>query len=274
MWSRHSTGRVVVGQDEALLHARLDKRDGTRRGVIYCHNLGAGALTPLDPTVAPGTNQLLRAIADAGFPVLTHDFGYGAFGNPAAVELVEAARQVLQFSPAQGGGGAKAGPVILLGVSMGGALAVNYAKTYRANVRALLGVVPLSDLDDARNNNRPNGWTGAAPNAPINVNAINTAYGLPMGSTGDYPLHGSSLVPLPAGANPAIDYAGAVGIPAKAWYADSDATVPPATVIDLWAHKLGGEAVDISPGPDLHDEAAIERIDPDDVLRFLWPHAA
>lgn len=266
-----SAGQVFLGENETLAIPRGYARDGSKMGIIYCHNLGGSAQYPaLDGAGEPNFQRILQTLVDiGGFPVIFQDMGGQTWDNDTALARVTASKAFLQQLPtvANGfmGGGAKAGKVGLFCWSMGGSSSVRWAADNPTLVACMAGLQPLSDINDLRNFNRPNGWTGVTPNAPLNVRSANVGLGLPQDSTSDYPTHGASLAALPAGTDPTTHFP--TGIPAKAWYSTDDVTVPPATVTHLWRDLMGGTAVAAGTGG--HGDAGLAGVNGWELVQFF-----
>jgi pimeloyl-ACP methyl ester carboxylesterase len=163
--------------------------------------------------------------------VSIYDEGNG-WGNDAAVADIDTARVFL------GTLGCATDKVLLVGASMGVVDALNYARAHPDRVAAIVGMIPGSDVNDLRDNNRA-GTTQAA---------INTAWGLAGGST-------SATVPLPARANPTDDANAALIASAGARIAKIGAA---ATAID----SVTG-----------HSDATVGKTPTDEVVRTLYAAA-
>lgn len=237
----YGTSRYQSGEADCVFLPKRWKGDGTRIGIVWEHSAGQTA-AGIKNAANTGQYTLAHAVAEY-FPVVVADLGGQlTWGNATAQTRLGTARSYLQSTY-----GAKAGPVVLIGVSMGGLLAVNWAKNNPSLVACIAGITPASDLADLRDNDR------AGHKADIE-----SAWGIASGA------------PLPAGANPATDYAGAVGIPAKAWYSTGDTLVLPATVTDLWGTKLGGQLTVV--GTMDHGESAVAAVDVHELFDFIEAH--
>ncbi len=246
----------TASQKYVAYKPREYKPDGTKRWIVYLHSASLSSYSHLTSAGA-GAGKLLQAVGDV-FPIIAidggtipgsgTDDGTETFGNTTAVNrIADAVAWVID--PAKGGG--KTDKVMLMGTSQGAAGIVNYAKANPTKVAAMVGVLPVSDLQ----NSRVNDW------GPGLRAVIDGAHGV------TYPAS------LPAGVDPATNYSGASGIPLKAFYLPSDATVPHSTVTDLWVTKLGGTEQAISPDG-AHSDAAVGNVPVSDVISFLLPYAA
>lgn len=268
-----SSGGPTGTQKYATIEPREHKRDGTRRWLIWLHYAGVDAWSPWT-TAGLGTLKLVQLLGDY-VPILAidggtipgsgTDDGQYTFGNTTVVSRIADAFTWCT-DPAKGGG--KTDKVFLGGASQAVPGIINYAKANPTKVAAMFGVLPLSDLDDARNNNRPNGWTNATTQAsPANTDHICAAHGLTLNTTNDG-VHGtSSNVALPAGVNPQTADLSALTMPIKAWRSPGDTTVPTATVTALFVTKLGATVADVSPDSG-HTDASLGAVAAADV----WAH--
>jgi pimeloyl-ACP methyl ester carboxylesterase len=229
------------------------QRDGSKRGVIYCHGAGQDARAAAGWDKAqpntPATNQRLLAgkIAAAGFPLVAIDAGLDAWGNDTAITAMGQAQTYLQ-----GALGAKAGKILMLGVSMGNLTALNYTRQNRALVAAVVGIMPLSDLNHYFVNSG-------------NAASVNAAYGGAYSDT----TNAGGLWHNPT------KYAAAdlAGLAYKAWYGASDTIVPPATVTNVLS-LIGGTASGVSLAGQVHGETLVGAVNADDVVAFLLANEA
>lgn len=246
----YANGRIVAGQDDVVFTPRGGPRG--KRGVVLLHGQDTSLLVWSDPSGSPGQASIGTALASVGFVCVSiFDEGNG-WGNDAAVADIDTARLYL------GTLGCATDKVLLVGASMGAVDALNYTRAHPDRVAALVGIIPGSDVDDIRDNNRA-GTTRAA---------INTAWGLAAGST-------SASVPLPARANPSADANAAAiassGAVINLYYSTVDTVVIPATVVAL-AAKLGASAtaIDSSTG---HSDATVGKTPTDEVARTMYAAA-
>lgn len=238
MFASYGSGRYFTGEGDWFVAPRTYKPDGTLRGVIYCHGAGstvAGYVA--DPTSAQ--YRLIQAIGSA-FPTAVCDLGgVLTWGNATMRSRVDSARAWLQ-----GPWGAKAGTVLLVGYSMGGAGALNYAQGSPGTVAALAGIMPVTDIAEMYATDR--GSYRAS---------IGTAWGV------TYPA------PLPVGASPAASYGQA--LPLSFWTASNDTTALPAPAAVL-AASVGGAVHDVGPV----GHSGVDAVPIPDVLAFLRARAA
>lgn len=247
----HQIGSYVASEDSVLWTPR-GYVAGSKPGVIYCHGAGERATVPMNyGGNKPNEQALLQRICEAGYMVGTYDLGvFGAggttdsdsWGNTNAQTRVGQAITHIQAA------GAKSGKVILLGISMGHVTAFNYAKSNPSNVQAVIGVIPVCDLDDIRDNNR-NSYRAS----------ISTAWG-----TGAWTSAGTPA--LPAGANPATSNSGWSAKPWLGFYKSDDTIITASTVTAL-ATAVGGTAVNMGTGG--HTDASIGDVDLPTLFAFL-----
>lgn len=263
--STYEVGAYQAARGDVLWLPHGYKRDGTKRGVIFCHGAGELCAAPLN---YPGAGKqaeasLLQQVASI-YPTIIHDAGtFGSGGvldsdswgsTNAQAETDLAINRLI----AAGGGGALNGPVLFIGFSMGHVLALNYAQASagnRARVKAIVGVLPVNDLDDIRDNNR--GGFQASISTAWN-RAPWTAPGTPA---------------LPAAANPALpaNQTRWLDVPQRLYYASDDAICTPATVATMQANVPIISTVNLGVGG--HSDASIGHVSPADLLAFLAANA-
>lgn len=192
------TNTLTITQDNGRVHTGEDdvfwRWSRGNPGVLAFHGATNTAWTLPDDGVWYGVPA---AVANAGFTMLAAGYGGDTWGNDTAI-----ARTLEAQSYLQGVMGGTAGQIALLGGSMGGLNAINYARAYPANVACLALIVPVVDLADMHDNNR--GGLAAS---------IETAYG---GSSGYAAAVGTK--------NPAVNTSeiAALNIPTRIWYSTSD----------------------------------------------------
>lgn len=164
-----------------------------RPPLVWCH--GNNGSTLADYTTYSASLRLLAQ----HYTVIVADLGGNTFGNDTGIARVgQALTYLASFSAT--------GPAMLVGVSMGAAVALNYAVRNPANVRAVAGVIPAVDL------NVPDGHVAAA--------AIDLAY--PPGYNPANPDHA---------AHSPVEFAADLpeSMPIHLWTSSNDTTVLPAT---------------------------------------------
>ncbi len=176
-------------------------------GAVFIHGLNGRASDGIGGSPnGPGTRvaALMRMIALEGVPVLSIGAAGNSWGNDKAMADVTAAMKYLDR-----GVGARRNRVVLIGISMGGQIAMVWAASHRASVAGVAGLIPVSSLTDFYDNNRLDARA-----------SIDSAYG--------GPLSAKTLAdrdPL------ALARTGKLaGVALAAWYGRDDTDVPPQTV--------------------------------------------
>jgi alpha-beta hydrolase superfamily lysophospholipase len=188
----------------------------------------------------------MREVASI-YPTLSCTFaGQQSWGNDTSIATVTDAVNYLQSTF-----GAASGKVLLVGQSMGHAVLANWARANRALVGGLVGIVPVSDLNDMVTNNRG----GTAAN-------INAAYGGTYSDTTHGPTH-----------NP-TKYAAAdlASLPWLGFYASDDTTVVPSTVTGLRS-LIGTSATAVNIGTGGHTDTVVANLNVSQLLAFLAANA-
>lgn len=265
--SNYGTGRYQAARSDLLWLPKGYRRDGTLRGVVYLHGAGELAASPLN--YAPGGKQaeasLLYSIAEL-YPTISFDCGtFGSndlfdsnhFGSlNAQSELTNAIAwlQTAGGAGGSGGGGAKAGKVLLVGISMGHAISMTWgqAGTNASKIGCIVGILPVNDLDDIRDNNR-GGYRAV----------ISTDWGV-----GAWVSPGNPA--LPAGANPALvaNQTKLRTIPQRLYAASDDTICTFASSVALQAN-LGSICTLVNLGAGDHTDASVGHVSIPDVLAFL-----
>lgn len=241
---RIESGKRVVATEQDVLWLPRDWRKTAQAtnpyGVVYVHGHGDSATSGMDISSKLGQFSLIKAMVDAGYPVLAMDLGEtgvtpggkDGWGNATVVARIATAFTYMTGVAV----GAKTAKVFLVGVSMGNIGAMNYAKANPTKVAGLFGVIPACDMDDIYQNNRSN------LRAPIG-----TAHGV------TYPTA------LPAGSNPATSTGSLSSVPTRLSYSTADAIIIPATVTAL-ASAIGATAL-IHSTSLAHSEASVAAAD-------------
>ena len=224
--STWSIDKVVSGQRELIIKPKFPP-ESPKMGIMFCH--GAGGLA--DQALRPEFAKVLQPLSDLGHPIMSHDLVSSAtWGNDAGQSAMTTAKAYMHASM-----GAKAGKILLVGASMGGLSSFVWAKNNPTLVAGIIGIVPVSDVNDIYTNNRQGLATWIA-----------SAY-----------AGGWSQATLGAARNPiTFATAGALaGIPALLFSAASDATVIPSTVLAL-KNAIGASATHVSMTGD-HDNYTV-----------------
>lgn len=96
--------------------------------IFYVPGLGRQASDKKDLT----TEAMFAGLVDAGYAVVVGDIGFNTWGNPASVEALH--QLVQQYNLGQ--------PPRLIGISMSGAILLNYGKKYP--VHSAVGLIPVT----------------------------------------------------------------------------------------------------------------------------------
>jgi pimeloyl-ACP methyl ester carboxylesterase len=242
-------GQYASGQasdKHVVIHDRSYRPDGTKRAVIWMHSAGGDAIEP----VIASNNALphLAAIASLGVPIISFDAAGGGaqapakhWGNDYAQARVTDA---LAYLRSKFGVHPTAAP-ILLGVSMGGLLALNYA---RLNPVAATGLMyPVVDLQAIHD-----GTGGASAGGAATTEAA----------------HGGTLATFDAGVaahNPQQNQAAYLGKTITMWHSDSDTVVGTANQT-AFAQGVSSLVTRVLPGA---AHADMTRIDPGVLAAFV-----
>lgn len=228
-----------MGEQNLSMLRKADPRDGTRRGVIFLHGAGGLETQAIDAGSYPNLTGIIRAIADAGYPVLSARQTGDGWANDATITKIGLAKTYLQ-----GTLGAKSGKVFLFGGSMGAASAMAYARANPTSIAGLLLMLPVSDLQDFVTNDR--GGLASSVNAAYSGGYSNATYG--------------------ATHNPTTFASSLAGIPVQAWYSTTDTVVIASTVTPVMA-AIGG--VDLRALTGSHSDTPFGQVTIPDVLTFL-----
>lgn len=188
-----------------LLYPQPDSGNKLRPPLICLH--GADALNPalgaeqfVDTVSLPHLSALVASLANAGFACFAPNMDGNTWGNDVALKRISEALDYL------GTLGYRTDRVGLLGISMGGGAAYTWARAHRSAVGAMVGILPLSDLN------------GVHADARF-ASSIDAAYGGAYRDAIDGPTH-----------NPKDFASSLAGMPTQVWYAIDDNIVLPSTV--------------------------------------------
>lgn len=168
-------------------------------GIVFCHGSGDSARISYDD---PVQFDLCSRLAQNATVILA-DLGLQTWGNDTAITRIGEAIAYLRTSYGV------QGKVALVGASMGNANQMAYARANPSQVRAIAGIIPLTDLTDVMTR-------GAAAE-------VNAAYGGTYSDVTNGPTH-----------NP-IRYASTLPttMPIRLWSSPTDALVPYQTALDF-----------------------------------------
>lgn len=132
-------GRYVAAEwDVTMWPISLPVAD--RPPLVWCHGNYGTALAD-----ASTYGNELRLLAQR-HTVIAADLGFNTFGNDTGITRVG---QVLDYLAAAHG---LTAPAVLVGASMGGAVALNYAVRFPERVAAVVGIIPALSLDAPETN--------------------------------------------------------------------------------------------------------------------------
>lgn len=249
MASLVTTRGIYSGSDAHMAgHSRLYKPDATKRGVLWFHATGDSELEAwgLDAGGASAARPVAQVFTDLGLPVMCINAGGKNWGNDAAQTLASAA-----YSYLQGTLGAAPGKVIVAAVSMGGLLALNWARANPTLVEAVVLFYPVVNLVACHD------ATGGASNY---ATEINTAYTDLAGYNAAKAAH-----------DPAQNAASYTGVPIRMYRSTADAAVGSANQ-DAFATAVGGSAFQtVSLGASGHPDMSV--IPLGDLAAFVAAHA-
>jgi pimeloyl-ACP methyl ester carboxylesterase len=184
---------VYQSVDGQIIHkGRLARWDGTQRLVVCCHGRAPAALNGQSclqfAQNAGGAGPHLLALAERGYAVMGIDAGGQlTWGNQTSTAAVTNA--LAWARDAARGFAHPTKPAVLLGYSMGGAVATNYANLHPENVAALILEAPGVDIGYFH----ANGYAAE----------IDTAY--PAGYTGRDPMTFAGALEMPTRIYTALD---------------------------------------------------------------------
>jgi dienelactone hydrolase len=248
MISTFAAGRYSAtgsGESDALCFPRKARAAGVKRGVLFCHGAEDTAIKVIDP--ANVYRALVAKLVDqAQTPLEAADLGAvqgtsDVWGNSTGMGRMDDSWAWLKNA---NGGGAKTDKAILVGGSMGGLMAVNWASRNPTLVAAIVLVIPALDLQDIYVNDRGPGLQAE----------IQAAYG----GAPDY-----------ATRSPMNLAASLTGIPTKIWYSTNDPVTPSVGTNATFAASVGSSCSTQSMGAVGHVFSAV---DPDQVLNFVSPY--
>jgi len=215
-YSSRGIGYSVTAPTETmmLIREKLSPTDGTYHGILCFHG-HAGDSSQFEPfgqstITAPGYHTW--QLAEAGYLMGSIDAGGGtAWSNSAAMD-----RATDGYNWLTGTAGAKTGKIGLMGWSMGGMTALNWAKRNPTLVAGVLLWAPATDLDYFHSTS---GYTpaygSALPNNAGWTSEIDASYGSPYATTSTgYRIRDEYS-----------SWAG-LGIPIRVIHASDDTTIP------------------------------------------------
>jgi hypothetical protein len=240
--SSAGNGRVLAGLNDYFMRPSRGFVQGQNRGIMYAHQGGTSAFAVRDMIAQPGSARLMQALAAAGYPIAATSYIPPAtVGTAAAVARVAATVTAVKTAE----GGASADPVIAIGISNGFTSLINHFYTNPSSVAAIVGILPLWDLDMNYQTN-PGGVRSI----------IEQAWGI------TYPTS------LPADSDPRTHTAPLNGKPTRLYYASDDGLFNGGQIaLALAAFGANCECIDV--GALGHGDAAINAIDKEELIAWI-----
>jgi dienelactone hydrolase len=254
MYTSLGVGRIHASEKDAIILPRLWKGDGTKPGIVLCHQGGADGWA-FNTQGNTGMIAIIKALAEYGYAMVAQDMGPNLFPWANATSR---ARFLECRTYLQGTLGAKSGAVGAVTLSMGGPQALLTKKENPTLVGPIVSFLPATPVGYYRDND-----------TQAQRSVINTALGLAAGSTADYPTHGSSLVALAANSDPHVD------TPSNThWLAygtNDDPYVPTSKMTEMAGLIVaaGGTATTTVTGSGGHSDSAAQGADPLDIVRHF-----
>lgn len=244
VWTNYAVDRVVAGDGFMVMLPKLFRPNGTYPIAVYCHGHGENAWLPMQAQRF-GQYQFIRAVAEAGYLVISGDFGGNLWGNDTAQSRIAST-----ITYAKNTLGGKVGKVAMFGTSMGGCTALSYGARYPAEVACIAAIGPACDL------------TLMDPK----FGTVDAAYGGAYSDTVHGPDHNPQKMAT----------LGKFGsMPVKAWYGDTDTVVLPSLITNLKA-AIDANSVNplctIIPVSGGHAESTWANVPGSDVAAFLKTH--
>lgn len=239
-------GTIVAGENDLTFMPREGCKG--KRPIFLFHGQLRPASDWNDIVNAVGSTSLAWALARAGFLVIAAYWSGPTWGNAAFRSEVEVARAYA------GGLGAATDKFIAMGASMGAFEVLSLAQHVPAEVACGVGLIPAVSLGDFRDNNLANAR-----------NYINTAFGLPAGST-------SATNSLPADADPFVPANAALITPPIKFYGSSSDVFADWSKTLIMAEMINATADDVNPTGG-HSEATIHSAPVDEICAFALAHA-
>lgn len=239
---------IAAGERHNVFVPRFYKPNATITPVIFCHHYSGGSWTayygwsgPTGLDLNYNIALICQALAYTGRPVIATDMG-GQFQWPTATVMARMDGALAQVASQTG---CRSDRALLFAVSMGGAVALNWARRNPSKTAALAAVIPVPNITYFHDN--------------VDANNIDTSYG----------SHAAYLAAMPD-YDPNLAAANSwSGIPIKMWTSSNDTTAPPA-VTAAFATRIGIEA----PGDmGAHGHTVPDSLDQASLINFLLSHA-
>jgi alpha-beta hydrolase superfamily lysophospholipase len=232
---------ALAGEGTLAIYPKMWRPDGTGKALIYAHGFGGSALECRRPSL-PEFNMyaLVEAAVEAGYAVLSSDFGGSLWGNSSHLSKITAAVGYLGTAM-----GANTSRVGFIGQSMGHVAAMNWAAQNRARTAFVVSTIGVADL---ANINGQSKYT----------DSITAAYG-----------QAYTDAALGATYNPSVSASSKfAGLPWLGWAGTADTTCPIARTRAL-AAAIGSTATLREMAGGEHDWASLSAIDVAATVDFM-----
>lgn len=237
MWTSAGIGRVTASEADVIMRPKC--RQGTKPGVLYVHGAEADTGGGLTWMKIATRARLINAIADAGYTMLSCDLGgVATWGNDTAMARITAAKNYLLTLQ-----DVSAGPIILVGQSMGGQNSLVWAAANPSLVKCVIGAIPVINIQDVRDR--------------VYTTSVDAAYSGGYSDATYGAAHSPYVIAGDGGLN---------GIPMQLWYGDSDNTCLPEYTQAMGLRADTVELHELSGG---HAESTVAQVDPSLVLSFI-----
>lgn len=238
--SSYAIDRYTPGTEVDIILGTIKTDVGQQpNGVVYCHGSGATAIDTLNKS----EQRTILYGAARHATVVSADYGGETFANDVAITRIGEAIALLRANYGQ------SGPVILVGASMGAGNALAYAYHHPENVKAVAGIIPMTDIADVMTR------------MSLIATRVNAAYGGTYNDVTDGPNHSAIHFATGLPAN----------LPIHLWSAPQDVLVPPSVTAAFVAVRPQTGLTTLPPGG--HTDASIGNA-ADAVTQFVRSHQA
>lgn len=166
--SSYNVGLVTASEVGISLRPKFTPSP-TKNGVMYCHAAGSDGSDIINPYA--GQSILMQKIAALGYNCFSGQHGGPqTWGNQTALNAMTQSYNHIQTLS-----GTTPGKIALVGNSMGGLAALNWAKANIAKVSCIVGVIPVINVTDIKVNDRQ-GY-GSIINAAYGGSWLEATYG-------------------------------------------------------------------------------------------------
>ncbi|HHA2804366.1 TPA: hypothetical protein ACOFB9_000721 [Stenotrophomonas maltophilia] len=230
------SGRVHAGETDAVISP--DEYCGGSYACILVHGVEAagGAIDWM--TASPYRWPIVRTVVDqCGLYTISADMGGSStWGNSILLSRMDEA-----FAYTQTFSQVKKGKVILVGQSMGGLAMLNWARANKSKVAAVVGVIPVTNMNSAI------------------ANGLSTQVAAAYGGSYTDAAYGAQY-------NPRVYAATLAGIPGQLWVGATDLI---ANTTDAGAVATAAGTIQMITIPGAHAETTLSGIDLDVMAAFV-----